>query len=221
MRHARILEELGVRPPGTAPEPDAATRRGLGGLPTARPREHPRLDVTQLMPATPTAEIEPRPKAAAHHALSVHPFQDAARRLLALAHRRPGDPVATHQAQLRHARILEELGVRPPRTGAEPDAATRHGLAGIPAARPREHPRLDVTQLMPATPTAEIEPRPKAAAHHALSVAPFQDAARRAGRDTPGRIVTSTHPGKAPRGTVSAGHRPPGPPSTRGSTSAG
>ncbi|MEU6347263.1 BTAD domain-containing putative transcriptional regulator [Streptomyces sp. NPDC046977] len=112
-------------------------------------REYHRAQLVRA--ALTLAEVElgrDRPQtavAAAHHALSVDPFQDAAWRLLVLAHRRAGDPVAAHQAQLRHARILEELGVRPPGTAPEPDAATRRGLAGLPTARPREHPRLDVS----------------------------------------------------------------------------
>lgn len=52
--------------------------------------------------------------AAASHALSVDPFQDAVWRLLVLAHRRAGDPVAARHAELRHARMLDDLGVSPP-----------------------------------------------------------------------------------------------------------
>ncbi|MFI8106568.1 BTAD domain-containing putative transcriptional regulator [Streptomyces sp. NPDC086023] len=51
---------------------------------------------------------------AASHALAVDPFQDAVWRLLIAAHLRAGDPVAAAQAERRHARMLESLGVTPP-----------------------------------------------------------------------------------------------------------
>ncbi|MFJ6935441.1 BTAD domain-containing putative transcriptional regulator [Streptomyces sp. NPDC101132] len=52
--------------------------------------------------------------AAASHALAVDPFQDAVWRLLIAAHLRAGDPVAARQAERRHARMLDSLGVPSP-----------------------------------------------------------------------------------------------------------
>ncbi|MGW7465472.1 BTAD domain-containing putative transcriptional regulator [Streptomyces xantholiticus] len=49
--------------------------------------------------------------AAAAHALSVDPFQDAVWRLLIAAHRQAGDPVAARHAERRHAQMLDTLGV--------------------------------------------------------------------------------------------------------------
>ncbi|NWF29751.1 winged helix-turn-helix domain-containing protein [Streptomyces sp. PKU-EA00015] len=49
--------------------------------------------------------------AAAAHALSLDPFQDAVWRLLIAAHRQAGDPVAARHAERRHAQMLDTLGV--------------------------------------------------------------------------------------------------------------
>ncbi|WP_418959688.1 BTAD domain-containing putative transcriptional regulator [Streptomyces tritici] len=49
--------------------------------------------------------------AAATHALSLDPFQDAVWRLLIAAHRQAGDPVAARRAERRHAQMLDALGV--------------------------------------------------------------------------------------------------------------
>ncbi|MEU8525916.1 MULTISPECIES: BTAD domain-containing putative transcriptional regulator [Streptomyces] len=50
--------------------------------------------------------------AAATHALSLDPFQDAVWRLLIAAHRQAGDPVAARHAERRHAQMLDALGVQ-------------------------------------------------------------------------------------------------------------
>ncbi|MFG2333307.1 BTAD domain-containing putative transcriptional regulator [Streptomyces sp. NPDC048604] len=49
--------------------------------------------------------------AAATHALSLDPFQDAVWRLLIAAHRQAGDPVAARHVERRHAEMLDALGV--------------------------------------------------------------------------------------------------------------
>ncbi|MGW0702252.1 BTAD domain-containing putative transcriptional regulator [Streptomyces sp. NPDC002867] len=49
--------------------------------------------------------------AAAAHALTLDPFQDAVWRLLIAAHRQAGDPVAARHAERRHAQMLDTLGV--------------------------------------------------------------------------------------------------------------
>jgi DNA-binding SARP family transcriptional activator len=62
--------------------------------------------------------------AAALHALSADPFQDAVHRLLITGHRRAGDPVAAHHAAQRHARMLDELGVVPAPSWPAPPATS-------------------------------------------------------------------------------------------------
>ncbi|NUS17397.1 MAG: hypothetical protein HOY69_39400 [Streptomyces sp.] len=80
-------------------------------------REHYRSQAVRA--AHTLAEVElarGRPAAAAAaagHALSVDPFQDAVWRLLVAAHLQAGDAAAAHQATLRHARVIAELEAPP------------------------------------------------------------------------------------------------------------
>ncbi|HEY5835597.1 AfsR/SARP family transcriptional regulator [Streptomyces sp.] len=100
-------------------------------------REHYRAEAVRA--AHTLAELElarDRPQsavAAAHHALFIDPFQDAVWRLLVTAHRQAGDPVAAHHAELRHARMLDDLGVLPPgpATWTHPGDSPQRGLSGV------------------------------------------------------------------------------------------